>query len=209
MRRIIVYDRLRPLLLQEKGLLGRTDLIICAVPDTDRALALHRDQPASLCILDLGMPGMPVEAFCQAVRSDPATRGVSLVLVGSGDARDRMRSAAVPGEPDLRASAQRCRLQPRGDRSARRGRPQDLQGAGFDRCRGEHPADRAASSAGRRTSVPPACSSPRRRRSGWEKRSTWPSSCPASGTGGPAGTGGQDPVRGRPDPLRGPLRPRR
>ncbi len=91
MKRIIVYDRLRQLLLQEKGLLGRTDLIISAVADTDRALALHRDQPASLCILDLEMPGMPVEAFCQAVRSDPATRRVSLVLVGSGSAPDRMR----------------------------------------------------------------------------------------------------------------------
>jgi CheY-like chemotaxis protein len=91
MKRIIIYEQLRPLLLQERNLLGRADLIISAVPDTDRALALHREGPAGLIALDLGMPGISIESFCQAIRSDPATRVVSLVLVGSGDARDRMR----------------------------------------------------------------------------------------------------------------------
>ena len=58
-----------------------------------------RKQPADLVILDLMLPGMDGRLVCQALRSDPATASIPVIMLSSKDGLfDRARGRIVGSE---------------------------------------------------------------------------------------------------------------
>lgn len=60
--------------------------VVLEAADGDEALRLARAEGPDLVISDVVMPGLDGEALCRALRADPATAGIPLLLV-SGEAR--------------------------------------------------------------------------------------------------------------------------
>jgi DNA-binding response OmpR family regulator len=54
------------------------------VPDGTQALAAARTDPPDLAVLDVSMPGVTGLAVCAALRADPATAGVPVLLLSAG-----------------------------------------------------------------------------------------------------------------------------
>ncbi len=54
------------------------------VPDGTQALAAARTDPPDLAVLDVSMPGATGLEVCAALRADPATAGVPVLLLSAG-----------------------------------------------------------------------------------------------------------------------------
>jgi DNA-binding response OmpR family regulator len=70
---------------------GRFDIL--EAPDGDAALELARAEQPDLVFLDWTMPGMAGVEVCRALRADPATAGIRIVMLTARSQRaDRERA---------------------------------------------------------------------------------------------------------------------
>lgn len=96
MKTIIAWDRMAAILEKHRSeISGAPDLEILGAPDAAKVLELHRGRPARLLILDTSMPGPRPEDACRAIRSDPALRNVSLIVIGSAETAEAVARCAA------------------------------------------------------------------------------------------------------------------
>ena len=85
---------------QVRNLFGRflrhSGMVVALAPDGVLGLALARTHVPDAIVSDLDMPRMDGVAFCRALRGDPLTRAIPIVIV-SGDGDERLRAALDAG----------------------------------------------------------------------------------------------------------------
>ncbi len=113
-----VFHRLRALVVDDNAdtALGLSRLLqfhgfdVATARDGPAAIALARERPPDVALLDVGMPGMDGFEVARAIRREPACRNVRLIAVtGYGRDEDRARARAAgfdehltkPVDPDL------------------------------------------------------------------------------------------------------------
>lgn len=72
--------------------LEREDLEIVEASDGTAALASARSSPPDVVLLDLHIPGTPGEDVLAALKSDPATAGVRVIVVTATGEEGRARA---------------------------------------------------------------------------------------------------------------------
>jgi DNA-binding response OmpR family regulator len=77
---------------------GRFDIL--EAPDGDAALSLARTERPDLLFLDWTMPGLAGVEVCRALRDDPATAGIRVVMLTARSQDADRRHAAAMGADD-------------------------------------------------------------------------------------------------------------
>ena len=89
MKKILLVDNVRSILEREKSLLNRKDFQVFTAITGEEALDIHRQEKMDVIIMDMNMPGMSGDQLCKAIRRDPETKKVSILLATlSEDKRD-------------------------------------------------------------------------------------------------------------------------
>jgi CheY-like chemotaxis protein len=94
MSMILLVDDEPDLLTVLSILLGLEQFEVATAGDGTRALEVVKSRPVALVLTDLMMPKMNGIALCQALRADPATRRIPIILSSAG-------AAQPPGEGAL------------------------------------------------------------------------------------------------------------
>jgi DNA-binding response OmpR family regulator len=71
--------------------------VAAEVPDGAQALAAARAHPPHLAVLDVSMPGADGLAVCAALRADPATADVPVLLLSAGASPDDVARGLAAG----------------------------------------------------------------------------------------------------------------
>ena len=79
-------DDIRGLVCLAVGRAGAT--VVAGVADGEQALAAARAHRPDLAVLDVSMPGATGLEVCAALRADPATAGVRILLLSAGASAD-------------------------------------------------------------------------------------------------------------------------
>jgi CheY-like chemotaxis protein len=81
---------------------GQTDYVVHGARSADEALALAKQTKPDLVLADAVMPGKTGYDLCLALKSDPATKGVPVVILcGNSQAYDETRGKAVGADGHL------------------------------------------------------------------------------------------------------------
>jgi DNA-binding response OmpR family regulator len=70
---------------------------VTAVADGTAALAAARSQLPDLAVLDVSMPGATGLEICSALRADPATAGIRILLLSAGASLDDVARGLAAG----------------------------------------------------------------------------------------------------------------
>lgn len=98
MKRILVVDDSRVTRELIKVYLIARDVTLLEAVDGQDALEKVRADPPDLVIADMRMPRLDGAGLCEALRNDPATKRVPVVILtsnGDADTRRRARSAGA------------------------------------------------------------------------------------------------------------------
>ena len=71
--------------------------VLTEVPDGTQALTAARTDPPDLAVLDVSMPGATGLEVCAALRSDPATAAVPVLLLSAGASPDDIARGLAAG----------------------------------------------------------------------------------------------------------------
>ena len=71
--------------------------VIGSVADGTAALDLARAEPPDLAVLDVSMPGATGLEVCAALREDPATAGIGILLLSAGASLDDVAAGLAAG----------------------------------------------------------------------------------------------------------------
>jgi DNA-binding response OmpR family regulator len=71
--------------------------VIGSVPDGDVALSTARSELPDLAVLDVSMPGATGLEVCTALRADPATAGIRILLLSAGASPDDVARGLAAG----------------------------------------------------------------------------------------------------------------
>jgi DNA-binding response OmpR family regulator len=71
--------------------------VIGSVPDGDVALSTARSELPDLAVLDVSMPGATGLEVCAALRADPATAGIRILLLSAGASLDDVARGLAAG----------------------------------------------------------------------------------------------------------------
>jgi DNA-binding response OmpR family regulator len=71
--------------------------VIGSVPDGDVALSTARSELPDLAVLDVSMPGATGLEVCAALRRDPATAGIRILLLSAGASLDDVARGLAAG----------------------------------------------------------------------------------------------------------------
>jgi DNA-binding response OmpR family regulator len=71
--------------------------VIGSVPDGDVALSTARSELPDLAVLDVSMPGATGLEVCAALREDPATAGIRILLLSAGASLDDVARGLAAG----------------------------------------------------------------------------------------------------------------
>ena len=99
---VLVAEDERALRLLLRATLGRHEYRLLEASDGDEALRLARQERPDLVLLDVGMAGLDGYAVCRALKGDPATAGICVImLTGRAQAADRGQGAAAGADAYL------------------------------------------------------------------------------------------------------------
>ncbi|UOY03570.1 response regulator transcription factor [Blastococcus sp. PRF04-17] len=88
-------DDIRALVGLAVGKAGCT--VVASVADGTAALATARAEQPDLAVLDVSMPGATGLEVCAALREDPATAGIRILLLSAGASRDDVARGLAAG----------------------------------------------------------------------------------------------------------------
>jgi DNA-binding response OmpR family regulator len=88
-------DDIRALVCLAVGKAG--GVVVRAVADGTAALAAARAELADLAVLDVSMPGATGLEVCTALREDPATAGIRVLLLSAGASREDVARGLAAG----------------------------------------------------------------------------------------------------------------
>lgn len=71
--------------------------VVVTAPDGRTALAAAQSQLPDLAVLDVSMPGMTGLEICSALRADPATTGIRILLLSAGASPDEVARGLAAG----------------------------------------------------------------------------------------------------------------
>ncbi|TFV52756.1 response regulator [Blastococcus sp. TF02A-35] len=71
--------------------------VVRSVPDGAQALAAARSELPDLAVLDVSMPGATGLEVCTALREDPATSGIRILLLSAGASPDEVARGLSAG----------------------------------------------------------------------------------------------------------------
>lgn len=80
MKNILIVDDLKPFIETQKNILSRSDVCILTATSGIEALAIHKDTPVDLMVIDLDMPGMAGDELCESIRKDTTMKHVSILM---------------------------------------------------------------------------------------------------------------------------------
>ncbi len=92
MKKILVPDVLKPLLVKQNSFLSRADVKMFSATTNDDILAVHRAEKVNLIISQLNMPGMKTEELFAVISNDRELRRVSLIMLCDGAQGDKERA---------------------------------------------------------------------------------------------------------------------
>ena len=81
MKRVLVADDDRHVLYLISEVLARSDYEVSQAEDGHQALKMARETAPDLLLLDIMMPGLDGIEVCRAVKADPATAGIKVIMV--------------------------------------------------------------------------------------------------------------------------------
>ncbi len=81
MKRILVADDDRNVLYLISEVLSRSEYEVSQAVNGDQALKMTRETMPDLVLLDIMMPGLDGIEVCRALKSDPATTGIKVIMV--------------------------------------------------------------------------------------------------------------------------------
>lgn len=82
-----------------RGILEKAGAVVSEAAGGEEALRLFRSSPPDLVLLDVVMPGMDGLEVCGALKSDPATSDVPVIVVSAlGESSDRVRGLSAGAE---------------------------------------------------------------------------------------------------------------
>ncbi len=81
MKKILIADKLKPLLLSGNSFLSRADISVITAATNDEILARHIDEKADLIITTFGLPDLSCESLCSTIRQSKDLRGVSILII--------------------------------------------------------------------------------------------------------------------------------
>jgi DNA-binding response OmpR family regulator len=88
-------DDIRDLVCLAVGKAGCT--VVRAVADGAEALVAARADRVELAVLDVSMPGATGLQVCEALRGDPATAGIRILLLSAGASSDDITRGLAAG----------------------------------------------------------------------------------------------------------------
>ena len=88
-------DDIRDLVCLAVGRAGA--LVLHSVADGTAALAAARAELPQLAVLDVSMPGATGLEVCAALRADPATAGITILLLSAGASADDIARGLAAG----------------------------------------------------------------------------------------------------------------
>ena len=88
-------DDIRDLVCLAVGRAGA--LVLHSVADGTAALAAARAELPQLAVLDVSMPGATGLEVCAALRADPATAGITILLLSAGASSDDIARGLAAG----------------------------------------------------------------------------------------------------------------
>lgn len=95
MKKILIADSLKPLLLSGNTFLSRADISVITAATNDEVLAKHIEEKADLIITTFGLPGLSCETLCSTIRLSRDLRTVSILII-------------CPDTPGYRERGARC-----------------------------------------------------------------------------------------------------
>lgn len=101
MKRILVVDDSRVTREVMKVFLIARDVEVVEAADGAEALAKVRANPPSIVLADLGMPRLDGCGLCEAIRADPRTRDVPVVIITSSQDEESGRRAQAAGAREV------------------------------------------------------------------------------------------------------------
>jgi DNA-binding response OmpR family regulator len=84
MKKIIIAERILSSLNSADSLIGRGGITVFPARSSEEILSLHREQKADLIITELSLPMMGGAKLCTSIRSDEATKEVSIIMAYEG-----------------------------------------------------------------------------------------------------------------------------
>ncbi|MDA8082328.1 MAG: PilZ domain-containing protein [Nitrospiraceae bacterium] len=91
MKRVIIAEDIHEVLRAEQSFLCRSDIKVVTAGSNTEVLALHKTEKADLIIAKLDDRELSGEKLCSGIRRDDTLRGVSIIIVCSGDESDLRR----------------------------------------------------------------------------------------------------------------------
>jgi CheY-like chemotaxis protein len=85
MKKLLITERIRPVLEQERSVLARKDIEIFTASSGDEVLQIHGREHMDLIIVDLNLDRTGGDAVCTAVRHDATMKKVSLIVICDND----------------------------------------------------------------------------------------------------------------------------
>lgn len=101
MKRILVVDDSRVTRELIKVYLIARDVTLLEAADGEEALARVRSEPPDLVLADMRMPKLDGSGLCEALRGDPATRHVPVVILTSNKDLETRRKARSAGAREV------------------------------------------------------------------------------------------------------------
>ncbi len=101
MKRILLVDDSRVTRELIKVYLIARDVTLLEAVDGQDALDKVRADPPDLVVADMRMPRLDGAGLCEALRADPATKGVPVVILTSNKDADTRRRAKAAGAREV------------------------------------------------------------------------------------------------------------
>jgi len=91
LKKILITDEVAPIIAKDKSFLDREGVKLLIAGNNDDVLAAHRAEKANVIVTTLNSPGLRCEELCSLVRSEPAMRNVSVIMICPNNASDIKR----------------------------------------------------------------------------------------------------------------------